>query len=575
MTVTQCGYPSGHQLTMTSLLDNLDEELLLELDEVVRDNQLARCPFARSGRADLLLHERYPELASDIDEERQRRVREMAYKVMTKEEEKKISSSFKARIGSLDDISGVSLTPDKARQKSRTPRNEPFSPDLRPKNSQADLMFDMDEDASSSGSSPSSPCPKPLDAGLRKELDQLSSLPESSWKAPKGKSIQRADEAAASPPTPLALRPAISSTLNGANKRGASGAAPWAAAPLPTSKLGLQDIMNESKPSQSALSAELAAEKKEAAKLTPQKLSQKERKKFLQQQAEEAAREEAQAEQQRLTPWIQVDDKKGSSPWKSSPAPPKSSIKDVLSSEIKASSSLAVPGAKPLVVAESSGKSTPRRTASPDTRFPGQNRSGSAARTTSGSKLQAKSGPSQVVSPSPSSVPENKPLVPHSKSYIQRTPKQSESLIGLGLADIIDHQRREQESVKEAVAKRSLQEIQEEQAFQEWWDQESRRTQEEEARRVAREKDRGEKNKAGAGNSRRKGRGGKPKDGAVSAAAATATIQNKGGRGGNGVTASGPVAQQVAAGASGNGNKNGHGHTPGRGRGRGQRTGKA
>ncbi|KAK8084919.1 hypothetical protein PG997_006190 [Apiospora hydei] len=483
------------------LLDNLDEELLVELDEVVRDNQLARCPFARSGRADLLLHERYPQLASDIDEERQRRVREMAYKAMSKDEEKKISSSFKARIGSLDDMSGVSLTPDKTRQKSRTPRNEPFSPELRPKNSQADLMFDMDEDGSSSVSSPSSPCPRPLDPGLRKELDQLPSLSESSWKAPKGKSIQRAGEAAASPPTHLAMRPALSSSSSGANKR-ISSSVPWAAAPLSTSKLGLQDIMNESKSTQSALSAELAAEKKEAAKLMPQKLSQKERKKFLQQQAEEAAREEAQAAQQRQTPWIQVDEKKAASPWKSSPAPPKTSIKDVLSSETK-SPSLAVPGAKPLVAAESSGKSTPRRTASPDTRFPGQNRSGSAtprgsAARTSSSNLQAKAaGPSQV-SPSPSSVPENKPLMPHSKSYIRKTPRQSESLIGLGLADIIDHQRREQESVKEAVAKRSLQEIQQEQAFQEWWDQESRRTQEEEARRVAREKERGEKKGATA-----------------------------------------------------------------------------
>ncbi|KAK8069641.1 hypothetical protein PG994_006257 [Apiospora phragmitis] len=553
------------------LLDNLDEELLLELDEVVRDNQLARCPFARSGRADLLLHERYPQLASDIDEERQRRVREMAYKAMSKDEEKKISSSFKARIGSLDDMSGVSLTPDKTRQKSRTPRNEPFSPELRPKNSQADLMFDMEDDGSSSVSSPLSPCPKPLDAGLRKELDQLPSLSESSWKGPKGKSIQRADEAAASPPTPLALRPALSPPSSGANRRVSSSGVPWAAAPLPTSKLGLQDIMNESKSTQSALSAELAAEKKEAAKLTPQKVSQKERKRFLQQQAEEAAREEAQAAQQRQTPWIQIDDKKAASPWKSSPAPPKTSIKDVLSTEAKASSSLAVPGAKPVVAAESSGKSTPRRTASPDTRFPGQIRSGSAtprgsAARASSSSLPAKAaaGPSQS-SPSPSHVPENKPLVPHSKSYMQKTPKQFESLIGLGLADIIDHQRREQESVKEAVAKRSLQEIQQEQAFQEWWDQESRRTQEEEARRVAREKDRGEKK---GGNNRRKGRGGKPKDGGA-AAAATAS-QNKSTNNGNGAAVSAaPVP--VATDAS----RNGHAHSHGRGRGRGQRGGKA
>ncbi|KAK8097884.1 myosin [Apiospora kogelbergensis] len=563
------------------LLDDLDEELLLELDEVVRDNQLARCPFARSGRADLLLHERYPQLASDIDEERQRRVREMAYKAMSRDEEKKIPSSFKARIGSLDDMSGVSLTPEKTRQKSRAPRNEPFSPELRPKNSQADLMFDMD-DETSSVSSPLSPCPKPLDASLRRELDQLPSLSES-WKGPKGKSRQRLEEAAASPPTPLALRPALSASPGGTNARVSSASAPWAAAPLPTSKLGLQDIMNESKSTQSALSAELAAEKKEAAKLTPQKLSQKERKKFLQHQAEEAAREEAQAAQQRQTPWIRADDNKkkaAASPWKSSPAAPKTSIKDVLSNEAKvSSSSLAVPGAKPLVAAESSGKSTPRRTASPDTRFPGQARSGTAtprgsatnARTSSSNLLQqpAKAGPSQAVSPSPSSVPENKPLVPHSKSYMRKTPKQSESLIGLGLADIIDHERRAQESVKEAMAKRSLQEIQQEQAFQEWWDQESRRTQEEEARRVAREKDRGEKKAGGGGNNRRKGGrgGGKSKE---TAASATNTAPPKNSSKGNGGAASTPAAVPATAGASGNGQS----HFHGRGRGRGQRGGK-
>ncbi len=33
------------------LLDDLDEELLLELDEAVRENQLAQLPFAKSGES--------------------------------------------------------------------------------------------------------------------------------------------------------------------------------------------------------------------------------------------------------------------------------------------------------------------------------------------------------------------------------------------------------------------------------------------------------------------------------------------------------------------------------------------
>jgi hypothetical protein len=48
------------------------------------------------------------------------------------------------------------------------------------------------------------------------------------------------------------------------------------------------------------------------------------------------------------------------------------------------------------------------------------------------------------------------------------------------MADIIDLQAREQEVIKEVAKPRNLQEIQEEQAFQEWWNLESRRAQEEE-----------------------------------------------------------------------------------------------
>ncbi len=77
--------------------------------------------------------------------------------------------------------------------------------------------------------------------------------------------------------------------------------------------------------------------------------------------------------------------------------------------------------------------------------------------------------------------------------------------------DIIGLQRREQEVIKEAVAKKSLQEIQEEQAFQEWWDQESRRAQEEEATKaksVASGSVRGGKSNGSRGRNRGRGRGG-------------------------------------------------------------------
>ncbi|KAK9773129.1 putative BTB/POZ domain-containing protein [Seiridium cardinale] len=489
------------------LLDNLDEDLMLELDQVVRDNQLARCPFAKSGRSDLLLHERYPALVEDIEEERQIRVKAMAYKFNPKDDEKKLSSSFKTKFGSLDDTSAVSPLLDKTRRKSKPGRNEPFSPNLRPKNSRADLIFDMDEEETSMGSP--SPSPRPLDPSLKGELDQLPSL-EETWNDSKGKQVATSYMSIASSSAGNIMP--NGTTANGANelRRASQGTSPWAPAALSTTRLDLKDIMAESKPTQSALTAGIAAQKNQAAKLTPQKMSQKERKKFLQQQADEVAKQEALSTQKSQAAWIPVGDKKAS-PWQATPNIPKTSITNVLNPDAK--SSLAPPGSKPLVVAEASSVPIPRRAASPDTRFSGQNRSGSAtprgipSRADSGSN-PAKSTPPQS-SPAPPTRSDHKPLVPHSKSYIQKPQKQSESMTGLGLADIIGLQEREQQSVKEAVAKRNLEEIQQEQAFQEWWDAESRRIQDEESRRQNRDKSKDEKKHSGG----RRGRGGKQRNG--------------------------------------------------------------
>ncbi|RYP34112.1 hypothetical protein DL767_004447 [Monosporascus sp. MG133] len=439
------------------LLDDLDMDLLTELDQVVRQNQLARCPFARSGRAELLLHDRHPRLAEDIDEERQTRVREMAYKTLQRDEEKKLSSSFKTRFGSLEDSVAGSPAPEKGNRKSKAARNEPFTPVLRPKESHGDLIFDMDEEESSVIGSPTSPAP--MRSGHQSELD-------------------------------------------------------------------LREVLAEAKPAQSALSAGLAAEKKNiTARQTPQKMSQKERKKYLQQQAELVAQQDTKAQPQL---WAKVGEKKAS-PWQQTGSTPKTPIKDMLSPDAGLKGQ--PPNPKPLVAIESSsGKSIPRRTASPDTRFSGQKTNTAPA------------------NPDRPTRPDSQPLVPHSKSYIKRPPK-PEPEIGLGLADIIGQQQREQQSVREAVAKRSLQEIQQEQAFQEWWDQESRRMQEEEARRVAREKGRGEKKEGSGG---RRGRANKPKG----------SSKRGGGAGSNNAEAS---SANVPVNAP----------ARGRGRGRGNRGGKA
>ena len=141
-------------------------------------------------------------------------------------------------------------------------------------------------------------------------------------------------------------------------------------------------------------------------------------------------------------------------------------------------------------------------------RFSGQTRKTSSPSVQS-AKIQGKTplSPPSTSAPVPSTPP--RPLIPHSKVYVTPAPKLQHEL-GASMADIIGQQRREQELVKEAVAKRSLQEIQEEQAFQEWWEAESLRTQEEEASRLAKEK---EREQGTAKKGARRGRGGKTRGG--------------------------------------------------------------
>ncbi|POR38307.1 BTB/POZ domain-containing protein 1 [Tolypocladium paradoxum] len=474
------------------LLDGLDDDLLEELDDVVRDNQLARFPFARSGRAELLLHEKYPDLVTDIEEERRRRVKQMAFKVAQREDERKLSSSFKARVGSLDESVTGTQTPDRSRRRSRAGRNEPFSPNLRPKESHGDMIFNMDVEDASRISSPMSP-----DLGTpvtRQDIDieNMPQLPEA-WRSGKGKSAADSGK-----PSPSSLSPAqfpapglekpgdIAPLRLGTPARKAGG--PWASAVLPTSRLDLKGIMSETT-SKSALTAGLAAQDiKSTVPSKPQaKMSQRERKRQLQLQA--GAEAAADDDKPKQVPWDKGSLGSLPPPWKAASPVPKMSLKEAMSSETALRGPAPVK-TKPLVASEAEPHLSQRRTASPDTRFPGQGRMGS----------------SPAVPTASSSQPQTKPLVPHSKSYISPARK-AETPLGASMADIIGQQKREQELVKEAVAKRSLQEIQQEQAFQEWWDQESRRAQDEEARRQARGQDKGP-----SGNRRgRKGRGGKVK----------------------------------------------------------------
>lgn len=526
------------------LLDELDEELLLELDEVVRDNQASRFPFARSGRAEGLLHEANPELAEDIHEERRIRVKEMAWKARMVEEDRKGSVSFKGK--------GVATA------------NESLSPDLRKKASQGDLMFDMDEeDDDEDGSSPlvNSPSLRPRKPPAVPEVEQIPEL-GSSWKGtPRGK-VSFGGESV-TPVSPATKLPVHSIGTPGKvygglgmspelNKDGS----PWRQTTLSMPKLDLKDIIQSESTtrsgSRSALADGLAAQKTKdgnggVPRLAQPKMSQKERKRHQQQQ-QELATQAALLAAAPKTAWEKSPgDKSAPPPWKI--ATGKSKAKTVLTESSPA------PTAQPknhLLPGEAVTSSIPihRRTASPDTRFPGQQRT--PVTSTSTGTPKPSTSASRPTAESPATKNENKPLVPHSKNYIIPAKKEDAFAGYYGMADIIAQERREQEMVREAArAKRSLQEIQQEQAFQEWWDAESKRMQAEEEEKERRKAlaAGGGSTSSNAGNGAPRGRSGKrggssnmkgdgsnrPKgDGAVSGSAAGSGPGAGGKRGGRG-----------------------------------------
>ncbi|QSZ35976.1 hypothetical protein DSL72_007098 [Monilinia vaccinii-corymbosi] len=468
------------------LLDDLDQDLFLELDEVVRDNQLNCLPFAKSGRADLDLHEKYPELAVDIDEERRRRLGDMAFRAHLRGDDSRISSSFKAHIGSFDDNT-PSPSHDKARRKSRAAKNEPFSPSIRPKDSAADLMFDMDDDEGP-GSLP--------DLNLAIELTSTSPCAPTTSRFPTASSTPKIVESGSSTELPNSVGLGIQYNPDTPQP----GTKTWSSPNL-SPKLDMKEIMAQASTSRTSnLSMSLSAQKvkdESNTKSSTPKLSQKERKK------QQAAFQQAVAQ----TPADKGKDKP-SSPWQVAGVGSKANLKDILDKENKSSSS-ATNSASSL--ANTNTSSVTRRIAFPDTRFAGQKRNDNSSIT----KAQWSSpGPSRPNMPAPT---KSTPLVPHSNSYTAPAAKAEPSL-QLSMADIIGMQQREQEVIKEAVAKRSLQEIQEEQAFQEWWDQESKRAQEEEASRSKAStsgygRGSGKSGGGGRGKGGSRGRGGKGRGG--------------------------------------------------------------
>jgi hypothetical protein len=226
-------------LTTSRSLDELDEDLLLELNQVAHDNQLAYLPFARSGRAEALLFDRYPELAERI--ERGKRAKVDAIVLSNKYAEGDgLSTSFRAQ--SLEEVAASPLRQRNKRRASKEAKSPALTPALTAKASVNDLMFEMsdgddDEDDVSKRIKP----PRFTEqSGDELAVETPVGSPEAPWASmrrtnrPSPHTFAKGDDIPLKSVSPLPP-PAIKETRPPGQ--------PWGTTPVTGAKLDLKDIM--------------------------------------------------------------------------------------------------------------------------------------------------------------------------------------------------------------------------------------------------------------------------------------------------------------------------------------------
>ncbi|KAL8790954.1 MAG: hypothetical protein Q9213_000379, partial [Squamulea squamosa] len=475
------------------LLNELDEDLMLELDITVRQNQLARLPIAKSGRAEAELLDFYPQLAEIIERGKRARVDQLAFQSRWRHDDVLARSNI-SRSGY------VTEDEDKTRSlmRQRQPRTSsgyqsPLqrSPNLLAKSSKSDLMFDMDDNEEQPSRNPAQPTSnEPLDDSL--EIRCQNQTPNPTAKSPwlhTGDSNQWTDIASSSSPGLPGhdgSQQLVHDPDSPIGSRKLQATIPWGSRAVHSQKLDMKAIMTQASSNRvSSISTGLSS-------LTPNsshstKLSQRERKR-QQQQA---------APQQPLdlpTPEIvepQANTINASSPWQVASSGAKMSLKEILGAETTSlspsrSKSDRTPSYPQLTMRQTIPGNVPttKRTTSEGsliTHPTSSHKSKSTPNTSQAINTPPCSSSSRAMtSASPITIgPSNTPT-PKSIRHASYPATTAEPSLQLSMADILSQQQTEKEVFKEAVAKRSLQEIQEEQAFQEWWDQESRKVMEEE-----------------------------------------------------------------------------------------------
>lgn len=425
------------------LLSDLEGDLILQLDEIVRQHR--RDVFLEVNRYERMFLLRYPDLTSDIKDERLRRIKDMEFRANLGLSSNRSDLLSTSHTLSAENIENVPLSRKKLKRKSKEMMNIPKSPESRQLRPESDLIFEMDTgDCSPLSRKSRSQIEAKMDSNLVTINHTATKVADPTW----------CHFGNIEPFNDASHQVISSKGLESQTESLASSIKTWSSAvPLP-SKPDMREIMAQATSTKPKKIDHPSTVKEFEARLNMPKMSQKERRK---QNHKCAAK---------CLPSSVDESLKIKSPW------------NISNRIIRGNSSdgLTTPQSKITRYAEQSEslKSyNSRKTCSIDS-----NSAGCFAKTT------VHSTRSSFYASLPASYYGTIEGMSHS-SVNSINEDRSRTLLLPSMSDIIEQQKREQEILRKSVTKRNLQEIQEEQAFQEWWDSESKRVQETEAARTA------------------------------------------------------------------------------------------
>lgn len=470
-------------------MEDLDGDLLNELDVVCHDNQMACFPISRGRNTEDYIFEKYPELVALMERDKQRQIDSMKLQSRMNRDD---THDTKQRQTSSEK---PSTTPKAKGTSAKEMPNVVSSPVLKSKQSISDLMFQMDEEATLSPGDTSKGkaamhSPKPVDVTespiLGSSLVEGDSFGDQSYLDGQIISSLPDNNSLAESPTEARAgrKKSVNINLSTPPNTTSSSAAPWGSrSPMMPAKKDLKDIMEEASETRvsnlslgMSKSIESPARKESISgsggtsnvngtgNFTP-KLSQKERKRLQQQQAQERLTTEQKAKEGPQNPW------KLPSPSPAGPAPIPKPENSSRGQDSQNNSHKATLPQRPAMTLRQTVAGSPK---------PGIPQS----RKISGNLPPSAPGVTQPNTNLPPTPPshhqqQQQPAPIHSVRHIPRPePAASSSAGSLPLAAILMQQQTEKDEIREAAtAKHNLQEIQQEQEFQEWWDKESKRVQ--------------------------------------------------------------------------------------------------